>query len=294
MGLLFDVVEDLTSFAYDALRGFFLGSPKIENPDRVLNSRPEYTVLPASTLTAPPREMKVYTPQLTAAREEKDLQKSTVMYTASLATPVRSEPGILGDTIYTVLPYGAMVMVLEVRDLWARVASGEYTGWVYTDDLEDRAAHVYPDLQKGERYDESDPATERLRALIGDEFGAGELALPLQMEEYVLYRLKRKGVHVEWPHIRPRTPGTWADILGTTAGVKISSEPAAGSIIEYTLPQDGEERKKGCLMYVEAVFPDQSFQVSGVGCEQEGVFSERVFTEEKWRLVRPVFLSFHK
>ncbi len=292
MGLLFDVVEDLTSFAYDALRGFFLGSPKIENPDRVLNSRPEYTVLPASTLTAPPREMKVYAPQLTAAREEKDLQKSTVMYTASLATPVRSEPGILGDTIYTVLPYGAMVMVLEVRDLWARVASGEYTGWVYTDDLEDRAAHVYPELKKGEVHDESDPATVRLRALIGDEFGAGELALPLQSEEYVLYRLLRKGVRIAWPQVRPRTPGKWAEILAMTPSVSISTEPSVGAVFEFSITGEAGEGVRGHLMYVEAVFPDKSLQVSEVGWKEDGVFSERILSTEEWQKLRPVFLIF--
>lgn len=292
MNLFLEVVDDLASFAVDAIRGFFLGSPKIESPERVLRARPEYTVLPASTQTGGPREIKVYSPLLSAPQTKKDLQKSTVMYTSSLATPLRSEPGVMGDTVITVLPYGSMVMVLETRDLWAYVASGEYTGWVYIDDLEDRAAHVYPELKKGEVHDESDPATVRLRALIGDEFGAGESALPLQPEEYVLYRLFRKGVRVAWPQVRPRTPGKWAEILSPVLNVVISPSPSVGAVLEFLLPSEAEGGARGHLVYVEAVFPDQSLQLSEVGWKEEGVFSEHILAREEWQKLQPVFLVF--
>jgi len=268
-----------------------LPSPRIENPERVLHSALTYTVLPATSETAPPRALIARLLQQPSAMSlQKSLQKSTVMYTSSLATSLRSAPGIVGDTVYTVLPYGSMVMVLDVDDMWAQVASGEYMGWVYVDDLEDRAAHVYPAFHIGEENLADDPATIRLRALINDEFGAGEMDLPLNAEEYVLYRLVRKGIKITWPLVRPRTPGTWHSILKDVHGVIILSEPKAGAVMEFTLSEFSEENNKGHLAYVEAVFPDGSIQISEANWPERGIYNERVLVREEWHALSPYFL----
>ncbi len=291
MNLLFAVVEDLTLFAVGAVRGLLLSSPRIENPERVLHPALTYTVLPATSETAPPRALVAHIlQQPSAVMLQKSLQKSTVMYTSSLATPLRSAPGIVGDTMYTVLPYGSMVMVLDVDDMWAQVASGEYVGWVYVDDLEDRAAHVYPAFHIGEENLADDPATIRTRALINDEFGAGEMDLPLQAEEYVLYRLVRKEKKIMWPLVRPRTPGTWHSILKDVHKVAILSEPKAGAVMEFTLSELSEENNKGHLAYVEAVFPDGSIQISEANWPERGIYNERVLVREEWYALNPYFL----
>ena len=292
MNLLLAVVADLGSFALGAVKGFFLISPKIETPGRVLHGQGAYTALPASTLSGGDRTLAQRISYVPAVETPRNLQKSTVMYTSSIVTPLRSAPGALGDTVYSMLPYGTMVMVLEVQDMWAQVASGPYTGWVYVDDLEDRAAHVYPGFHIGEINDAEDPATIRVRALINDEFGAGELGLPLQTEEYVAYRLLRKGVKIAWPQVRPRTPGTWGAILHKTVGVMQEQRPQAGTVMEYFLQDEGETERRGYLAYVEAVFPDDSLQISEVGWPQQGMYNERVLVADEWRNLAPTFLSF--
>lgn len=291
MQLLLAVIEDLGSFAIGAVRGFFLASPKIEVPERIFRGPDEYPALSApESLGA--RALIERISVLPAIETTKSLQKSTVMYTSSVVTPLRSEPGVFGDTVYALLPYGSLVMVLEVRDMWARVASGVHTGWVYVDDLEDRAAHVYPTFHLEEMNGPEDPATIRVRALLNDEFGAGEMQLPLQPEEYVLYRLMRRGVRVEWPPIRPRTPGLWNDILRGTTSVESSDIPSIGAVMEYVIPGEQIEKDRGHLAYVEAVFPDNSIQISEVGWPQTGVYNERVLVAEEWRKENPSFLLF--
>jgi len=295
MNLLLAVVEDLTSFAYNAVRSLLLPSAKIEDGKRVLSAPDHYVVLPASTETGGVRAVvarPTFMPQVARDATPKSLQKSTVMYTSSVATALRSAPGVVGDTVYTVLPYGSMVMVLEVKDMWAQVASGEYVGWVYVDDLEDRAAHVYPSFHGGEENLADDPATLRLRAIIQDEFGAGEMGLPLQAEEYVLYRLYRKEVRIAWPQVRPRTPGTWHEILATTSGVSIATDPKPGSVMEFfVFDEDGKE-SWGHMAYIEAVFPDESIQIAEANWPDDGRYNERVLVKEEWQALNPTFLSF--
>lgn len=214
------------------------------------------------------------------------------MYTASIATPLRSVPSSSGDAALGVLPYGSMVMVLKTDDAWAYVASGGQEGWVYAEDLEDRAAHVYPAFHIGEENRDDDPATVRLRALIEDAFGAGEIALPLQAEEYVLYRLIKRGVKIAWPPVRPRSPGMWTSILKDAPGVRITTTPTPGSIMEFMLSGSDSHESLGHLAYVDAVFPDGSLQISEANWPDLGVYNERVLVEAEWRELAPTFLQF--
>ena len=207
-------------------------------------------------------------------------------------TLVASAPGVVGDTVYTVLPYGSMVMVLSVEDMWAQVACGSFVGWVYIDDLEDRAAHVYPSFHSDEENAHDDPATLRLRAVIQDEFGAGEIGLPLQAEEYIMYRLIRRDVKVMWPPIRPRTPGTWHAILENIPGISITHEPKTGAVMEFTVLDETGSESFGHVAYVDAVFPDESIQISEINWPDNGKYHERVLMGEEWRALSPYFLIF--
>lgn len=300
MRLIIAVAEDLFEFAFQALFGSAVAANKsdviyLDGPEGVDEYIPppeidnqDYYELPsdvfAEEISEEPDEVSFE--DLAVPREH---QKNTVMYSASIDVPLRSEPRVDTDNTYRLLPYGSMVMVLEFQDEWARVIQGEIEGWVHSDDLEDRAAHVYPQFSIGEANDADDPNTIRLRAIISDEFGAGDVGLPLQAEEYILYRLFRRGIHISWPNIRPRTPGQWAEILKKAPGVTISSTPKIHSIIELT---NSDNHTQGHLAYVEAVYPDESIQVSEANWPEAGIYNERVLVREEWQQLVPVFINF--
>jgi len=295
MQLLLAVVDDLASFAYDSIRSLFVRESKQEIP---VPRAPLYALeAPAAPVALLRSGFEVFEAELPIPTEPpvappSRALRNTVMYTASIATPLRSSPATSGDATVGVLPYGSMVMVLKSDDAWAYVASGGQEGWVYAEDLEDRAAHVYPAFHIGEENRDDDPATVRLRALIEDAFGAGEIALPLQAEEYVLYRLIRRGVKIAWPPVRPRSPGMWASILKDVPTVRIGAKPTPGSVMEFMLTIGDSHEPLGHLAYVEAVFPDGSLQISEANWPDQGVYNERVLVEGEWRELAPSFLQF--
>lgn len=287
MPLLIAVTEDLGRFAYEALRGFFVRTHAPHREVRAMLMAPAPLIaLPVSTELPSSRDAVEYAaPSIT-------LLKNTVMYTASYAAPLKHAPSHKDDATIAVLPYGSMVMVIKVEDAWAYVISGAHAGWIYAADLEDRAAHVYPSFHIGEPNRDDDPSTIRLRALIQDEFGAGELGLPLQAEEYVLYRLYRRNVRPSWPQIRPRSPGLWAQILKEIDGVILSERPKGGAIMEFSISGTPDRESLGHVAYVDAVFPDDSIQITEANWPEAGVYNERVLVKEEWEALRPTFLHF--
>lgn len=300
MQLLLAVLDDLATFAYDSIRGLFISHKPaavvpLEAPIPLLAPQEPIALLSSGLTLQAHEEMEedlLTLPERVSHEPAVRPLRNTVMYTASIATPMKSAPHASGDATVAVLPYGSMVMVLKTDDVWAYVASGSHEGWVYAEDLEDRAAHVYPAFHIGEENRDDDPATVRLRAIIEDAFGAGELGLPLQAEEYVLYRLYKRGAKIAWPPVRPRSPGMWASILKDVPSVRISESPTPGSIMEFRLLSDDARDPLGHLAYVEAVFPDASLQISEVNWPDQGVYNERVLVESEWRELRPVFLQF--
>ena len=213
-------------------------------------------------------------------------EKNTLMYAGGTEIPLYMNPTKEFDSILETLSYGDMVMVLEQKGRWAKVVYGEKAGWVLREDLVDRAAHVYPKFIIGEENNAEDPNTIRIRAIIDDMFGGGKSEMPLQAGEYVMYRLFRKGLRINWPETRPRTPGTWHTILRGVGGIHIGVSPKTGSIMEYMAPED-----VGHLVYVEAVFPDETINISETNYPEGGVYNERVLTREEWQKLRPVFIQ---
>lgn len=293
--LLLEVVEDLATFFLKSVS--YLLTPALPAPrahQQIAPSR-SYPILADRTnhdrAVSLPREMSlmqtVAPPVPHKTITQTAIHKSTVMYTASSLTSVLSEPNSSGDARYATLPYGSMVMVLDADGVWAKIASGPHVGWVHVDDLEDCAADVYPTLRAGVEYSATDDATIRLRAVIADEFGAGEAGLPLQPEEYVLYRVYRRGVRISWPAVRPRTPGVWHTILADVPGIDFQAFPRSGVLMEYLLSDENGER--GALAYVEAVFPDRSIQISEVVVR--GAYRECVLTESQWSGMSPLFFA---
>lgn len=288
MRLLWAVAVDLGMFAYDAIRalfGFAAAAPR--QISQLALPASSFTQIPARTA---PHELSTHLePHEIEARVFSEIQKNTIMYTSSIRTPLLRAPGAEGDAVVATLPYGSMVMVLESKSPYARIVSGATEGWIYIDDLTDRAANVYPQFTIGEENFAEDVNTERVRAIIDDEFGAGDMAMPLQAEEYVLYRVARKGMHIPWPPVRPRSPGLWHQILKDAAGISVSGEPAPSAIMELHFGDDMSP--KGHLAYVEAVFPDNSVQVSEANWPEDGIYNERILVEEEWQALKPQFIK---
>lgn len=213
-------------------------------------------------------------------------EKNTVMYAGGADIPVYKNPTKEFDAVIATLGYGDMVMVLEQKGRWAHIVYKELNGWALREDLVDRAAHVYPRFVIGEPNNEDDPNAVRVRAIIGDTFGGGKGELPLQAGEYILYRLYRKGLHIEWPDIRPRTPGAWHTILKGKGGVHSGVTPKTGAIMEYMITED-----LGHVAFVEAVFPDETINISEANYPDSGIYNERILTRNEWLELKPIFIQ---
>lgn len=214
--------------------------------------------------------------------------KNVVMYTSSMDVPVYTNPTIEFDTKISSIPYGEMVMMVDMKGRFYQIAWNELKGWVLKEDIVDRAADIHPELIIGVENEGDSPNTTHIRAMLGDPFGVGRADFPLQSGEYVLYKLWEKEHHIEWPDTRPRTPGLWHKILRGVPRVHIGVMPKVGSIMEFIHEDD-----YGHLAYVDAVFPDNTISISEANYPDAGRYNERIFTKEEWKELRPVFIQVH-
>lgn len=213
-------------------------------------------------------------------------KKNTIVYVATSGAPLRFAPEKGSDTVIARMPFGSMLVAVEQKGEWVRVFYSGMEGYVEIVDLADRAAYVHPKFAIGQENDAHDPTTARVRAMIEDEFSYGEGDTPLQAEEYVLYKLARNGIHPKWPTVRPRAAGAWTRILRGAEGVRVASEPSARSIVEW------EEEGKGHVAFIEAVYPDESIQLSEANWPDRGIYNERVMAKEEWTRLHPSFIAF--
>ncbi|MEM9336508.1 MAG: SH3 domain-containing protein [Patescibacteria group bacterium] len=190
------------------------------------------------------------------------------------------------DTIIGTLRYGMIVEVIGYQGRWAHVERAGEKAWVEKDGLVSEKTDVLPDLEVGSIYDVYHPDTTKIRAILNDEFAAAELALPLQDIEYVTYRLHVKQRMIPWPTVRPRVSGRWHQLLRGQKGIHMSVRPTTGSLMEYSRA-DGS----GQLLYVDAVYPDESIEVEAVGEQIEGRFDKKKVSPEVWRSFGPTFIE---
>ena len=288
MQLLIAVVQDLFEFAMHALFGTVVHTvPKMQH-ESVIFVAPRAERL---AILAPKTELPtslphahletVFTPIITAP------ERNTVLYSATNGAPLRTtaEHGV--DNVIERIPYGAMLVALDSHDGWAHVFHRGIEGYVELRDLADKAGQVYPKFVIGEENNAGDPNTERVRAIIDDTFSYGEGTLPLQAEEYILYKLRRNGVLVAWNAVRPRVAGTWKEITATMPNVEQSTLPRPRSVMEILL-SDG----RGHLVFIESVYPDGTLQLSEVNWPERGIYNERALVKEEWERLSPIFLIF--
>jgi hypothetical protein len=293
MNLLKEVIRDLAHFAYTALCGRRIAAT---HSDSIL--LPSFTMpdlLTGKVRQATRMHAEYGVPHTLHEKALDDVfqiplippERNSIIYTATSDAPLRAFPDSATDSIIARIPYGAMLVALLSKDRWVRVFHRGTEGWVSFDDIVDRAAYVYPKFTIGERNESSDPNTERVRAMIRDEFSYGEHDVSLQAEEYVLYRLTRAGISVPWSSVRPRTPGHWAHSLDVSYGVQINEAPSARSVIEWVF-EDG----RGHIAFVESVTNDSEIKISEANWPEGGIYNERVLVAEEWYRLNPRFITF--
>ena len=212
---------------------------------------------------------------------------SEVFYiAASLGTPLLTAPQLDFDGATATMAYGQSVNVRAYRGEYAEVTSSAGAGYVHKDALSPHYYEVWPHYKNGEQYDCDSAPTIATRRLLADTFLASKLSLPLQAGEYMLIRLLRDHHAIAWPPVRPRLAGTWHEILRGVPGVRSGVHPLTDTIMEWQA-EDGTGR----LAYVEAVLPDATLRISGVGLSVAGEYSELTFKPELWREWRPVFIT---
>ena len=305
MNLLYTVIDDVYDHTVGAVLAYFgiaimgtgdtpLSSPSVINlpqpHEREVSPVLESGAIGAAPIAPPslevgPPTMKALSTVMAERAIDVDLSH-TVGYIASAEAPLFGAPTKDFDTVITRLSYGTMVMVIEEKGRFSRIAQDGMTGWILRDDIVDRAVHVYPDFIVGCENRVDDPNTLRVRAYIKDAFHGGEAEVALQAPEYVLYRIMRKGLTINWPPARPRIPGRWQSILRGTPGIHIGITSKTGSIMECTLGND-----VGHLAYVEAVFPDERITISEVNNPDNGIYNERTLTKEEWQALNPLFIQ---
>jgi hypothetical protein len=269
MQILLAVLDDLWRFMLQSLFGTAVFSKaSLETRDTLLLLQPQLPLLPPGQRVTQPF---VY--------------RQGDLYVRVSKALIRLDPVVAFDNILLALPYGTAVSILKGGARWSLVQYGDVTGWVQKDQVSDVITEVFPPFSNGSAYDASAPATEALRLVIGDAFGAVDPELPLSAPEYVTYRLRQSGRQINWPMIRPRSAGSWQKILRGQSGTHLSITPKTGAVMECTVEENS------FLLYVEAVFPNESIQVSAVGYEGLGVYSEHVWEKEFWRELRPVFIE---
>lgn len=222
----------------------------------------------------------------TNAPAQSIIQKNTVMYANTVRVPVYKNPTVEFDAQIGEIPYGEMVIILEPKGRFYRIMWHTTEGWVFRDDIADRATRVHPEFVVGEENLVDGLNTTHVRAILGDVFGLGRSEFPLQAGEYVLYRLWKKGINIHWPETRPRVPGLWHKILKGVPGVHVSVVPKTGSIMEYISDAD-----TGHLAFVEAVFPDDTISVSEINFPDSGIYNEREISKDEWKELKPVFIE---
>ncbi len=198
-----------------------------------------------------------------------------------LAMPYEQFDGVLAR-----LAFGQAVTLRAYDGRYAQVLSRGLVGYIEKSALRVDVHLVAPELKVGTIYGPIDTDTGAIRRLIRDEFSAGVLALPLQAGEYILYRLGRDQVSITWPTTRPRVPGHWHTILRGVHGIHAGVVAKTDTIMEWHA-EDGDGR----LAYVEAVLPDQTLRLSGVGIAVAGEYSVLTVPVGVWREWRPVFIT---
>lgn len=139
---------------------------------------------------------------------------------------------------------------------------------------------------RGEPYSANSPIVQKLRELIGDEFGLGRSGDYLNCTEYVQFRVKEKlGVHINWPSDRPRNGGKWASIFDRNNLYKTFDSPKINCAISFTagISSNPATNDIGHVAFVEKVNEDFSVEISEANWPNQGKYNERRLEPWQWQ-----------
>lgn len=270
MQVLLAVIDDLFQFAKTSLFGVIV-APHRKN-------------IPLSTQTthAYPQALQLFDKNSSA---HSDLIQGQHYFIGQQHVSIYNDPAIGFDAAIDTLSYGSKVSLIKFGGRWAQVRCNGYEGWIAKDALREAASDVFPEFLPDIVYDGTHEATVQVRAFIKDEFNAGKAGIPLTDAEYVTYVLKRHNRTINWSKERPRIPGTWQRKLRGRSSIHIGVLPKKEAIMEYVVDDIGH------VACVEAVFPDDSIQISSIGLYEEGMYTQEVLPKEHYRELRPVFIE---
>jgi len=280
MQILIAVIADLFQFACTSIFGSFFVKNKLDEQYIHIENEfsPQLSLLPGVT------QSQAYT-----STPLKQLPAFFVQgeeyFIGAVDALVYADPVVAFDTVCMKLPYSEQVHVQKLGGRWAYIKNPYVEGWVLKDSLAEKALDVFPQFVANVAYDEENTQTHKLRLCIADMFGGEATKSILTDVEYVTYMLKRKGITITWSQERPRIAGTWQKKLRGAKGIHIGVFPKTNSVMEYV--QDDV----GYVLYVEAVFPDQSIKISSIGIFGEGLYSESMLQKDAWKELRPVFIE---
>lgn len=274
MRVFLAVIEDLYHFATEPLFSLFQNDKK--------NS---LNVLPARTRTPQIPLLPGFDAHAYDSARTHDHSSGVIYFIGEEGVQLYADPVVAFDVVIMDIPYGEEVRLQKLGGRWGNVRYKETEGWVFKDVLRDQSRDVSPILEEGIVYDAQNEETKKLRLQIHDIFCGGKASLLLTDAEYVTYRLHKKGHSIVWSAERPRTPGTWQKILRGNNSVHLGIHPKTDSVMEYSIDD------VGFVAFVEAVFPDDSIKVSGIGLSEDGMYSERMLSKDEWKELRPVFIE---
>lgn len=272
MSVIAEVLYDLYVFAVKYRFGFATQIEVSASPALWTSIQPPAIMQPSQS----PAQASVVAPPVS---------KNTGYVSASSAyvyvLPTRTFDGVVGQLVY-----GASFSIIGSQGKWLQIISSDLAGWLRLDETTRNKEELAPCFIDGEQYTSDHSDTEKLRMVINDEFHAAEFDLPLQDVEYVEYKLVSQNRHIAWPTERPRVAGTWQRILKGVSNIHLGISPKTDSVMEYINADN-----TGHVVYVEAVYPDESIFVSEIGYPDEGRYHERTLTKDEWIELRPVFIE---
>lgn len=276
MRILLAVMDDLFRFAVTSLSVFF----RQHATRTMLTSR----IAPAQMQLPRPSYQTGSMP----ASQTSNYNSNTagmLYFIGSEDAELHTDPVMAFDVVVCNIPYGEQVRLLKLGGRWGYIRYKDEEGWVLKDVLREQARDVFPVFEEHVFYNAEHEESRKLRLCIHDEFCGDRASLPLTDAEYVTYKLHRKDHVLPWASERPRTPGTWHTQLRGKNGVHVGIVPMTDTIMEYGVDD------VGYVCFVDAVFPDESIKISGIGLHEDGVYSEHMLSKEAWKEFRPIFIE---
>ncbi|MBI5004501.1 CHAP domain-containing protein [Candidatus Kaiserbacteria bacterium] len=137
----------------------------------------------------------------------------------------------------------------------------------------------------GEPNPADSPRTIEVRRTINDMYGDGKWGDALQCTEYVTYRIKLRGIDIQWPVSHGRNGGKWAAIFKAAHQYTVLSDPQPHCAMCFTtgISSDSQINAIGHVAFVEEVLADGSVRISESNWPHDGIYNERIIPRSKWQ-----------